>query len=87
MAHSPIEVIQGDILSHDWFDADLIYLNAIFSPEFLEQVADLSSNLKKGARLIVQFKTLPERAHLLLFASIEVTMSWGLGRVFYYKTI
>lgn len=26
---APVEVVQGDILSHDWYDADLIYLSAV----------------------------------------------------------
>lgn len=85
--HAPIEVIQGDILTHDWFDADLIYLSAVcFSEELVAKVADLLSNVKKGVR-IVSLRPLPPRDHLHQFASIEAKMSWGLGRVFYSRTI
>ena len=85
--HAPIEVHQGDILSFDWFDADIIYLSAVcFSEELLEQVTDLLQRVKAGTR-ILSLRPLGDRPYIELYASVEVKMSWGGGRVFYHRTI
>ena len=85
--HAPIEVHQGDIVAFDWFDADIIYLSAVcFSEELVEQVADLLNNVKAGTR-IISLRPLEQRPFLEQYASVEVKMSWGSGRIFYHRTI
>jgi hypothetical protein len=56
---SPIEIYQGDILKKDWSDGDIIFAASVcFTPELIEGIADLSSKLKVGSRLIM-LKALP----------------------------
>lgn len=65
-------------MTHDWFDADIIYLSAVcFSDELVAKVADLCANLKKGSR-IISLKEIPGRDHLKNFANVKVKMSWGV---------
>ena len=87
MAHAPIEVYQGDMLAHDWFDADIIYLSALcFGKELIERIAELFGRLKRGTR-IISLKELPERPYLNLYAAIKIRMSWGLQLAFFYKIV
>ena len=62
ISHSPIEVIQGDLLTLEaWYEADLIYIAAVcFSDEFMEKFTDLLLKTKKGTRVICM-RPLPER--------------------------
>ena len=87
LAHSPVEIYQGDMLVHDWTEADIIYLSAVcFSDALVAGVADLCDRLKKGTR-IVSLKEIPSRPFLELYAAIKVKMTWGVQLVFYYKTV
>ena len=80
-------MFQGDILSWDWFDADLIYLSAVcFSEELVEKVADLLIRAKKGCR-VISLRELPARDYLQEYATFEAKMSWGLGRVHYIRVV
>ena len=50
---SPIEIIQGDILEYDWYEADILFIAAVCYPQsLLEGIADRCINLKKGARVL-----------------------------------
>ena len=41
LACSPIEIIKGDILKYNWFDADIIFIAAVCFPEtLLSGIAD-----------------------------------------------
>ena len=76
--HAPVEIHQGDMLVHDWYDADIIYLSAVlFSDMLLESVTDLFSRLKKGTR-VISLKQLPERPFVQIYACTRVQMTWGL---------
>lgn len=87
MSHAPIEIYQGDMLVHDWSDADIIYLSAVcFSDALVAGVTDIFTRVKKGTR-IVSLKSLPARAYLELYATIKVKMTWGIQLVFYYRVV
>jgi len=87
VSFSPMEVWEGDILNYDWFDADLIYLSAVcFSEELCIKVADLLTRVKKGTR-ILSLRPIPERDYLEMFSTIEAKMSWGQGRIYYYRVV
>ena len=74
-------------MTHDWFDADIIYLSALLFPdELLTEIADLFPRLKKGTRIIC-LKLIVERPFLELYATIRVKMTWGIQLVFYYRTV
>lgn len=78
MSRSPVEIHQGDMLVHNWYDADIIYLSAVcFSDALVSGVADLFLRTKKGTR-IISLKEIPVRPYLELFATIKVKMTWGL---------
>lgn len=84
---APIEIIQGDMLTHDWSDADVIYLSAVcFSQELMVGVTNLLHKLKKGSRLI-SLKEMPENDICVHYANIKVKMSWGTQPVYFYKLI
>jgi len=75
---SPIEVINGDMLEVDWFDADIIYFSSVCYPDYLiDGVMDRLVNLKAGAR-IISLKPLPGREYIKMFATMKVRMTWGL---------
>ena len=87
MSHSPVEIYTGDMLVHDWSDADIIYLSAVcFSDELVAGVTDLFTRVKKGSR-VISLKAIPDRPFLELYATIKVKMTWGIQLVFYYRTI
>ena len=74
---SPIEIIKGDILKYDWFDADIIFIAAVCFPEaLLAGIADQCENLKKGTRIIA-LKELPKKPFLEEYANIRAKYSWG----------
>ncbi len=53
VAHSPVDVIQGDIRDVDWYDADIVYFaNLLFSDILIATISELVGKLKKGARVI-----------------------------------
>ena len=59
MRHAPIEIYQGDMLKHDWNDADIIYLSAVlFSDALVASITELFNHLKKGTR-VISLKELP----------------------------
>lgn len=42
--------------------------------------------VKKGTR-IISLKEVPERDYLMLYATINVKMTWGIQLVFYYRVV
>ena len=48
---APVEIIKGDLLKTDWFDADIVFINLLVD-ELLEAIADQFEKLKKGSRII-----------------------------------
>ena len=83
----PIEIIQGDMLEVDWFDADIIYFSSVcFADNLVDGVMDLLAKVKNGTR-IISLKTLPTRKYLQNFATMRVRMTWGLHQVSYYRKI
>ena len=80
----------GDILTHDWFDADIIYLSALLFPvELLNQIVMLFPKLKTGTRIIClkEIENITDLAFLELYATIRLKMTWGIQQVYYYKII
>jgi len=78
LAHAPIEIVNGDMLEIDWFDADIIYFSSVCFPDSLvDGCCDLMTKLKPGTR-IISLKPLPDRAYLELYATLKVRMTWGL---------
>ena len=74
-------------MTFDWFDADLIYFSGVcFSEEFVSNVADMLTRVKRGTR-VISLIAMPERDHLESFATFEAKMSWGFSRVFYYRVL
>ena len=74
---APIEIVEGDILTYDWFEADIVFIAAVCFPDFLTTgIADLCEKLKKGTR-VISLKELPKKPYLQEYSSIKVKMSWG----------
>lgn len=62
---APVDVVKGDILSHDWYDADLIYLSAVcFSEELVIKVTDLLITRVKPGTRIISLREMPVRPNL-----------------------
>jgi len=55
------ELLQGDFLTHDWSDADVVFSNAsLFPKDLLKAIANkLDEELKVGARVIFITNALP----------------------------
>ena len=86
MPHSPVSVIEGDILEIDWSGADIIFFASVLFPvEALEKAADQMSRLKQGAR-IISLRELPKREFLRLTAACFVRFSWGIHEALFYET-
>ena len=84
---APIEVINGNILEYDWYEADILYIAAVCFPiPFLDAIADSLANLKKGAR-ILSLKELPIKPHLNEYANINTKMSWGCSKAHFYRIV
>ena len=87
ISHAPIEIVNGDMLSIDWFDADIIFFSSVCFPDFLiDGTLDLFEKLKPGTR-IISLKTLPTRPYLENYANLKVRFSWGLHQVTYYRRL
>ena len=84
---APIEIIKGDILKYDWFDADIVFIAAVCFPEpLLAGIADLCENLKKGTR-VISLKELPKKSYFEEYANIKAKYSWGTQITYYYLVV
>ena len=84
---APIEIIKGDILKYDWFDADIIFIAAVCFPDFLlTGIAEQCENLKKGSR-VISLKELPKKPFLEEYANIRAKYSWGTQITYYYLVV
>jgi predicted nicotinamide N-methyase len=82
-----IEIIQGDILEVDWFEADILYFsNVCFNDLFQETVTNLMEKLKVGSRIIC-LKELPERPYLKKIAAFGIQMSWNVHKILVYHKV
>lgn len=87
ISHAPIQIVQGDMLQVDWYEADIIFFSSVCFPDFLiDGTLDLFEKLKSGTR-IISLKTLPTRLYLEKYASLKVRMTWGLHIVVYYRRL
>ena len=87
MQLSPIEVIEGDILKHDWSDGDIVFIAAVCFPDSLiAGIADQCEKLKKGTR-VISLKELPQKPYLEEYANLSVRHSWGGQRTHYYLVV
>jgi len=86
-SHSKIKFIQGDFLTHDISDAQVIFINATgFFERFWHRVAEKLETVKPGTRLIITSKQLDQHKYQLLDGQM-VMMSWGMGSVRVYQKI
>ena len=87
METAPIEIIQGDILEYDWFEADILFIAAVCYPEsLLLGIADRCINLKKGTR-VLSLKELPNKPYLNEYANVSTKFSWGCQTTYFYRII
>lgn len=83
-----IRFIQGNFLSYDFSDADVVFMNSTcFYPELFANLIRRSSLLKKGSRMVV-FSYKIDSPFFTLVSSGVYRMSWGMVDVnFYEKTV
>jgi hypothetical protein len=84
LASRNINFYQADLLTFDWQDADILFVNAsAFIGDFWEQVLTQLLKLKTGSQIIVVSKLLPAN-HFTQIYSDFIPMSWGLARAGIY---
>lgn len=84
---SSIQFIQGDLLNHDYADADIIYISATcFGYSLWEKIIAKLTTLKVGSRIIITTKKIEHEQFELIKESNRL-MSWGLNSVFIYRKI
>ncbi len=80
-----IHFYHADVLTHDWRDADIIFINAsAYIGDFWQQLLKKLMELKKGTQIIVVSKLLPND-HFTLIYSDFMPMSCGIVRVGVYS--
>jgi protein-L-isoaspartate O-methyltransferase len=74
-----------DILTFDWFDGDIIFVNAAtYIGDFWAKVLARLQQLKAGTQIIVVSKQLPSN-YFVLHNEDFLSMSWGITRVGIYS--
>ena len=82
-----IEFIQSDMLTTDFSDADVIYMNATaFAPDLWDALVPKLEALKAGSRLILLTKRLDANKFELI-QETTLPMSWGMNSVKVYKKL
>ena len=77
-----VELINGDMTSHDWSDADVCFANSTcFSTALMRLMAQHAEKLRPGAFFVSFTQALPSRQFALLESSRHA-MSWGNTTVF-----
>lgn len=83
---STIQFINDDFLTHDFFDADIIYIAATcLSDPTWRNLTQKMTGLKPGTRIIVATKSIDHPHFETLYEGTDL-MSWGLCRVTIYIT-
>jgi precorrin-6B methylase 2 len=90
--HAPaqhnIQFVHADLLSQNISDADVVFINATtFYDAFWKQVVQKINTLKKGTRLIIGSKRLPEESPYQLLDAQMIPMTWGVGSVYVYQKV
>jgi SAM-dependent methyltransferase len=84
---SPILFIHGDLLTVDFREATIVFINATsFTAEFWQLISDKLNFLTNGARIIITSKKLNTSSYKLLDAKLY-WMSWGWNSVYIYQKI
>jgi SAM-dependent methyltransferase len=84
-AKNNIHFYHADILTHDWHDADIIFINAsAYIGDFWQQLLKKLIELKKGTQIIVVSKLLPEEYFTVKYSDF-MPMSCGIVRVGVYE--
>ncbi|MGA2654523.1 MAG: hypothetical protein ABSF18_00900 [Gammaproteobacteria bacterium] len=84
LSNKNIHFLQADILTYDWTDADIVFINAsAYIGDFWQQLFKKLTQLKKGAQIIVVSKLLPSEMFTLKFSDF-LPMSCGIVRVGVY---
>ncbi len=82
-----IEFHQGDFLSHNLSDADIIFAHATcFHEGLMRSLTRKLEGLKKGAKLLVVSKTIESSSYRLL-ARQEYKFSWGNATLHSYEKV
>lgn len=85
LSASHFQFIHGNYSDQPFHQYDIVYLNATaMSDECLKQFHTSIAELKKGARVIITSKKLPENDFELLDA-YTAYMSWGYNRLSVYR--
>ncbi len=81
LANKNIYLYQADLLTFDWQEADILFINAsAFIGDFWQQVLSQLKQLKAGTQIIIVTKLLPEDYFTPIFND-TLLMSWGWARV------
>ncbi|OMJ75708.1 hypothetical protein SteCoe_25082 [Stentor coeruleus] len=82
-----IKVFCGDIKTHDWSEADIVYMSSLcFLDDLIEAIFAKSQGMKKGSRVLT-LKELPIDSNWALSQYFRVLMSWGHSDCFLYTKI
>lgn len=82
-----IQFINDDILNCDFYDADIIFINATcFSPITWVAIEQKLLQLKVGTRVIMTTKKLDNEAFRTIYNS-KYLMSWGMNSVNAYEKV
>jgi SAM-dependent methyltransferase len=85
LASANIDFICANFLDQDFYDADIIFINATsFSPETWQKLVSKFNNLKKGCKILIISKQLPEALFKTLYTGSEL-MSWGFSTTRLYE--
>jgi len=84
---SALRFVCGDIISHDWSDADVCFANTTcFKSDLMRALAKKSEKMKKGSWFVTTTKTL-DSDHWEVVESIRYKMSWGFATLFHQRKV
>lgn len=86
-SRSVFKVVEGDMKTADWLDADVVYTSSICFPEdLIKALAEKGRLLKKGARVIT-LRNWADTSNYKILYYFKVKMTWGSNSVYVLERI